>query len=397
LPFYIQPETSQMSALRSSAVGNRPTLSGYYYAAPLAAPAAPRVVLSASQPMHMHSLAGIAPALAAVPPIVRTIRMPATSTTAPVTVTHCATAWRDDGSNAVKNLTDGAFTITGKPSKGSPVNALGTIPLTSGQYFEVTCQDGDGPFIGVGKLESFAQGYRCKGLLFGGPGNLSNGSALMKGEFGEQVSKGSVVGILFEMTSDLVTLTVYQDGRCLGPAFTAKRQEKAQLFPLVQAKSDGDTFRIAFKAPPAVRSRESGSQEGFEGSWAIEKMMVGPELGEYPLSTKMNEKPVVLKVTTGPNGSVRMGAKVVNALNFSASSSADASLAPFDALTVNPGISTMMAGPEPMMDAESKLSKGLQGARKWIVSNGQLLINGPTFEISCARHIESFEPVDTEI
>ena len=47
----------------------------------------------------------------------------------------------DDGSNAVKNLTDGAFTITGKPSKGSPVNALGTIPLTSGQYFEVTCQD----------------------------------------------------------------------------------------------------------------------------------------------------------------------------------------------------------------------------------------------------------------
>ena len=226
---------------------------------------------------------------------------------------------------------------------------------------------------------------------------MSNGSALMKGEFGEQVSKGSVVGILFEMTSDLVTLTVYQDGRCLGPAFTAKRQEKAQLFPLVQAKSDGDTFRIAFKAPPAVRSRESGSQEGFEGSWAIEKMMVGPELGEYPLSTKMNEKPVVLKVTTGPNGSVRMGAKVVNALNFSASSSADASLAPFDALTVNPGISTMMAGPEPMMDAESKLSKGLQGARKWIVSNGQLLINGPTFEISCARHIESFEPVDTEI
>ena len=59
-------------------------------------------------------------------------------------------------------------------------------------------------------MENFAQGYKCKGLLFGGPGNLSNGSAALKTQFGEEVSKGAVIGILVEMSEQALTLTVYQ-------------------------------------------------------------------------------------------------------------------------------------------------------------------------------------------
>ena len=234
-------------------------------------------------------------------------------------------------------------------------------------------------------------------MLFGGPGNLSNGSALKRAEFGSEISKGAVIGILVEMTEQALTLTVYQDGRCLGPAFTAPRVGQAKVFPLVQAKKDGDTFRIDFKTPPAIRARESTrSQEAVEGLWELRQMMVGPELGEYPLAKKMSQKPVVLKVVARPDESYQIQAKVVNNISFSASSSADAALAPFEALSVKPGMSTLMAGPEPMMEVEHTLSRGLEGARKWIVSDGKLLINGPTFEISCVPATESFEPVDSE-
>ena len=225
---------------------------------------------------------------------------------------------------------------------------------------------------------------------------MSNGSAALRTQFGSEVSKGSVIGILVEL-SEILTLTVYQNGRCLGPAFKAKRAGQAQVFPLVQAKKDGDTFRIDFKTPPKVRTREPiKTEKSVEGVWKIEQMFVGPELGEYPVSEKMKQEPVVLKVAARQDGSLQINAKVVNNMTFSASSTVDASLAPFDALTVSPGMSTLMAGPESMMDAESKLSSGLAGARKWIVSDDRLLINGPTFEIACAPFTESHDPVDTE-
>ena len=132
--------------------------------------------------------------------------------------------------------------------------------------------------------------------------------------------------------------------------------------------------------------------EKMEGVWKIEQMFVGPELGEYPLSEKMSGKPILLSISAGPDGSFQINTRVVNNMSFSASSAANASLAPFDALTVSPGVSTEMMGPAPMMDAESQLLSGLAGARKWIVSEHKsehrLLISGPTFEIICAPSTE---------
>ncbi|CAE7754408.1 unnamed protein product, partial [Symbiodinium pilosum] len=171
---------------------------------------------------------------------------------------------------------------------------------------------GDGPFIGIGSMENFAQGYKCKGLLFGGPGNLSNGSAALKTQFGEEVSKG------------------------MGGVSVQRLQRGAWDMP-----------RFSRWSRPAKMV--------FEGLWEIEQMMVGPELGEYPLAKSMDQKAVILKVMACPEDSYQIHAKVVNNLSFSASSGADAVLAPFDALSVKPGISTMMMGPEPMMEVEYKL------------------------------------------
>ncbi|CAE7587083.1 unnamed protein product [Symbiodinium natans] len=102
----------------------------------------------------------------------------------------------------------------------------------------------------------------------------------------------------------------------------------------------------------------------------------------------MKGQPVVLKVAAGKHGDFQISTKVVNILRFTASSHPDAGLAPFDALVVKPGMSTLMAGPESMMEAEVTVSHGLRDARKWLVSNGKLIITGPIFEISCVRAAE---------
>ena len=43
------------------------------------------------------------------------------------------------------------------------------------------------PFVGVASEAGFAAGYKCKGLFFGGPGNLSDGGALVRSHFGEPI------------------------------------------------------------------------------------------------------------------------------------------------------------------------------------------------------------------
>merc|ERR1719155_72367 len=60
------------------------------------------------------------------------------------------------------------------------------------------------------------------------------------------------VGVYIEYTSDCVTVTFYQDGRCLGPAFAAPRLSDAPIFPVVQASCDGDRFSIDFPADAPV-------------------------------------------------------------------------------------------------------------------------------------------------
>ena len=48
---------------------------------------------------------------------------------------------------------------------------------------------GSGMWIGVGTEENFGSGYKLKGLLYGGPGNLSDGGALVSGHWGLSFAK----------------------------------------------------------------------------------------------------------------------------------------------------------------------------------------------------------------
>lgn len=61
-------------------------------------------------------------------------------------------------------------------------------------------------WVGMTSPGHFKKGYGLHGILFGGPGNLSDGGAGLKYQWGPAVSKGDVVGLLLDLsdTSKLV-------------------------------------------------------------------------------------------------------------------------------------------------------------------------------------------------
>ncbi|CAJ1332911.1 unnamed protein product [Effrenium voratum] len=295
-----------------------------------------------------------------------------------------AVAWRDDGSSAVQS-TGPELKIGAKESKGSPANALYPTALDSGSYFEVTCQEIEhgSPFIGIGTEEKFGAGYSCKGLFYGGPGNLSDGGGCLKSQWGEDVKKGDVVGILVQVKDSKLTMTVYHNGRCLGPAFEAA-YSGSKIYPVVRAKSEGDIFQIATPPAPSALTREKAKGgHPAAGKWTLDKLLVGPELGESFLAAKMKGAPPPSVTVEEQAGELRLSIKVANTLNFTATSTPDASLAPFDALTAGPGMSTKMLGPEGAMEVESKIEEAMPTIQKWLAKDDTLIISGPTIEMTC--------------
>ena len=309
-------------------------------------------------------------------------------------------AWRDDGSSAVQS-TGPEFKIGTKESKGSPANALYPMALESGSYFEVSCQEiGEhgSPFIGIGTEEKFGAGYKCKGLFYGGPGNLADGGACCKSQWGDDVKKGDVVGILVQVKDSKLTMTVYHNGRCMGPAYEVP-YSGAKIYPVVQAQKDGDIFRIAtgLPAPTALTREKPKGGHPAAGTWTLKQLFLGPELGEFPLAAKLEGAPLPTVTVLEDKGQLRLSVKVANNLGFSATSTPDASLAPFDALTVGAGMSTMMMGPPGVMEAEAKISEGMPTVRKWLAQDDTLIINAPTMEMICTLCADAEIVTDREM
>jgi len=303
--------------------------------------------------------------------------------------------WQDDSSGLVKPVPDSAeFIVEGKPS-GSPVNALYSQPLSSGQYFEIDVlelQENVG--IGVTTQEAFGPGWGCKGLFFNG--NLSNGSALVRSSFGEQIKKGMQVGVLTEFDSETVSVVFYQDGRCLGPAFISKRLSGAEIFPVVHTSHEGDRFGIRLlESAPSVRTRQpkgGGTLHPAEGVWTLKQIFVGPELVQFPLTAKMGEgSEVTLKVEAIDAGSFHFSARVVNKLNFSVVVAPDDALAPFEKLTPGLVMATKMMGPPGMMEVEKEVASGFEALFKWLARDGKLTLTGPTVEMSFVPQVGGTE------
>ena len=296
--------------------------------------------------------------------------------------------WEDDGSTMVKSAPNSSeFTIHGKPG-GNPVNALYSQPLAARQYFEIDVLASDhGASVGITTRASFAKGWKCRGLFFGG--NLSNGGALVRSKFGDTPKTGMTIGVLTEITEESVTVTFYQDGRCLGPAFQSKRSTQAEIFPVVHSSGEGDRFAIRFpEVAPASTQRQAkdySSLHPAERTWAVTRMRLGPELAELDWNALMKGQPLRVEVVSDSVGVFSFSFKVANSLWFTATSAADTSLAPFDRLTPSGAMaSTKMMGPPHMMEMEKHLAMNCPSIFKWFVTDGRLVLTGQTIEMELA-------------
>jgi hypothetical protein len=121
------------------------------------------------------------------------------------------------------------------------------------------------------------------------------------------------------------------------------------------------------------------------GQWTLERLFVGPELGEFPLASKMGDQVVSMEIDADGSLPMRMSLKVVNSIRFLASPDVSTQFHPFQALAVAPGPSTKMMGPSAMMEAETAITRAFTAVTKWLVTEDTLLLVGPTAELSFRR------------
>lgn len=313
--------------------------------------------------------------------------------------------WLDDGAGHISaEAGSPSFTVAAGKSGGTPANALYDRPLASGEYFAVDVQAlerGGGAFVGLTTKASYGQGYKCKGLFFGR--NLSDGSALVRGGFGEEVVQGQRIGVLAEFDDKSVSVTFWQGDRCLGHAFQAARESTEAIYPVVHASAAGSAFEISFPgaAPPARTRQPLPTTHSCEGFWALQDLSVGADMAAVPVSERMGAKGKLVSLRVQRSGaaeageaaSFRLSTRVCNTVSCSGTASPDPSLeAPFERLALGPAMSTRMMGPAGAMEVERALTDAFGRVDRWaVLPDGSLRMEGAEAAATFAPAAEDCE------
>ena len=85
--------------------------------------------------------------------------------------------------------------------------------------FEVKAGGGMGMWVGVTTEDKFGPGWSLKGLLYGCPGNLSDGSSLVTSGWGPKVAAGHTMDMRVRLEGDSLTLEFCNNNNYLGSAF----------------------------------------------------------------------------------------------------------------------------------------------------------------------------------
>ena len=104
---------------------------------------------------------------------------------------------------------------------------------------------GNGMWIGVGTEDNFGPGYNLKGMLYGGPGNLSDGGALVAGSWGPKFGPGDKIGMRLEVSGNHTTLAFSKNGSGLGVAYDIRGWTGGSLRPVVSLDSPDQSVQIS--------------------------------------------------------------------------------------------------------------------------------------------------------
>ena len=180
-------------------------------------------------------------------------------------------AWREDGS--------GQLAVEGvevRNTGGKKANAIWVAGEGgTGEWTWTLGRSGSGGlWVGVAEEARFGPGYQLKGLMFGGPGNLSDGSALVTGNWGPRLQPGDTLDMKLEVTGSAITLSFRHNNKPLGTAFDIANWTGGALRPVVSLTSKDQAITIAPSSLHADHfALRSEPREGdVEGKWSTENV-----------------------------------------------------------------------------------------------------------------------------
>lgn len=320
-----------------------------------------------------------------------------------VTIVLVRLPWVGATPEKVKDLGGGEFQIVDEEEKkgGSKCNALCEVGFSSGtEYFEVEVVEGSGAFIGVSTKAGFAEGYKIKGLFFGGPGNLSNGSAGLRTQFGQEVKPGSVIGVTLDLTDEkTVGITFWEGDTCLGEAFKdCAREPGAMVFPAVCASHSGDRFKLSLKRNP--RKPKLVTPHPAVGCWDLQRLVVDGELVNldaaltikgkgkgkgYAAEGEESKGNIVMAITSRDMKLFKISLRLANTLMTSVvvTTGADGT----EELKVGMVAGTMIMAPPPLMDLEQRFCKALPLITSWAIADSRLDLRGEAVEMDFIHYV----------
>lgn len=331
-----------------------------------------------------------------------------------VTIVLVRLPWVGATPEKVKDLGGGEFQIVDEEEKkgGSKCNALCEVGFSSGtEYFEVEVVEGSGAFIGVSTKAGFSEGYKIKGLFFGGPGNLSNGSAGLRTQFGQEVKPGSVIGVTLDLTDEkTVGITFWEGDTCLGEAFKdCAREPGAMVFPAVCANHSGDRFKLSLKRNP--RKAKLVTPHPAVGCWDLQRLVVDGELVNldaaltikgkgkgkgYAAEGEESKGNIVMAISSCDMKLFKISLRLANTLMTSVvvTTGADGT----EELKVGMVAGTMVMAPPPLMDLEQRFCKALPLITSWAITDSRLDLRGEAVEMDFIHYdAPPVEPVSSPL
>jgi len=261
------------------------------------------------------------------------------------------------------NVNGDTITCTKDGYYGSPINVMYNDPADrNGQYFwqvefkESDSQGGGSASVGLTTKQGFRGGWGLRAMNY--LGNLSDGSSLLVGAFGDPIKQGDKVGLLLQLTDADLKFYIFHNDQPLGLAFHIQSPYPKPLYPVVCFNSNGKVKISRSQQIPTSLNRGSAQFTGVEGNWQITDYSQHPECVGVRFEIKAENQ-----------NTYRLHSRVVNSLGCSLKHNPTN-----NQWNVSPVMSTMMMGPPEMMNKESVINKLISGIQHLNVQGDQQLV-----------------------
>ena len=293
-------------------------------------------------------------------------------------------AWTEDGSGIL--AASGAGVRCAADAAGTKGNALWGGAGGSGHY-TFRLSGPPGAWVGVCTRQTFAAGWGLKGLFYGGPGNLADGSGLVAGGWGPAFGEGDVIGMRVQQGADAVSLAFTKNGEALGEAFSIAGWAGGELHPAVSMDTLGQGVEMLSAVPATAGAAGTAAEGGGAGGAPAAAAAAAPSAGAALPPLAAFQRPAgpegagvegswlgrySLKVSSAGAGAWRLSARVGNTLNCLVQAGAGGSLR-----LAGGGVKSTMMMPPPDVHALEqeavRMLEGLTGLRR---EGAELVLEG---------------------